>query len=211
MGQDGPLELLQGRARLEAKVVSQSAPSLAIDLQRLGLTASAVKGEHQLAAQALAERMLSDELVELLEDVVLAPHGEVGLDSLFQRGEVEVLEARDLLLRERVVGEVDERRAAPQAKARGAFSGVVGSPAANASLPSSSRCRNRSTSRCPGSTIEHVAVAVGYEDPVARDCEGLAKPRDVRLDDLRGARRLLLRPQAVDKPVARYDLVRMDE
>jgi hypothetical protein len=44
----------------------------------------------------------------------VAAEREVGLDPLLERGEAEFLEPSDLGLRERLVGEVRERVAAPQ-------------------------------------------------------------------------------------------------
>jgi hypothetical protein len=58
--------------------------------------------------------VLDDERLELTDEIRLAPEREVGLDSLLEAGEAEVLEARDLRLRERLVSEIRKRRPAPE-------------------------------------------------------------------------------------------------
>ena len=54
-------------------------------------------------------------------------------------------------------------------------------------------------------------MVAGEQDPFTGAVQGLAQPRDVHLDDLCGARRLLVRPELVDELFARDDLVRVDE
>jgi len=44
------------------------------------LPARAVERRHQARAKALAERVLSDELVELADQLVVAPECKVGVD-----------------------------------------------------------------------------------------------------------------------------------
>ena len=72
-----------------------------------------MKREHQLSAGPLAEWMLGDEAVQLGGHVVVPAEREIGLDPLLDCREPELLEPRDLALRERVVGEVRQRWAAP--------------------------------------------------------------------------------------------------
>ena len=53
--------------------------------ERLGLPAAAVKREHQLRAEALAQRMLGDERLELADHLGVTTEREVGLDALLER------------------------------------------------------------------------------------------------------------------------------
>ena len=105
---------LQLLARLEPELVGELALRLAVGAERLGLPAGAIEREHQLAAQPLAQRMLGDERVELADQLRVPARGEIGVDPLLERRPAQLLEPRDLGLRERLVGEVGERRAAPQ-------------------------------------------------------------------------------------------------
>src|SRR5262249_11319036 len=57
VSQDRALELAQGWAGLEPKLVVEDAAGLAVGLECLGLAAASVEGEDQACAQALAERI----------------------------------------------------------------------------------------------------------------------------------------------------------
>ena len=57
VGQDCALELLELRAWLEPELLDQGRAGISVDVQRVRLTSRAVQGEHQLATQALAERV----------------------------------------------------------------------------------------------------------------------------------------------------------
>ena len=55
-----------------------------------------------------------DERLELGDELCVAPEREVRLDALLERDGAQLLEPRDLRLRERLVEEVGERGAAPE-------------------------------------------------------------------------------------------------
>ena len=65
MAQDLPLELLQRRRRLDPERVDERAPQRPVGLERLLLAACAVEDEHAQRVQALAQRVLGDQGVEL--------------------------------------------------------------------------------------------------------------------------------------------------
>ena len=115
LAQDRLLELAQRGARLEAELVHERPARVLVGGERVGLAARAVEREHELTAQSLAERMLADERLELADERRRAgrararrrsdppaPHGAA------PRGEVSASRTR------LVVGEVGERRAAPE-------------------------------------------------------------------------------------------------
>lgn len=114
MIEDPPLESPQALARLEAELRREGAASLLVGLQRLGLPPRAVEGEHQLAPGPLAQRLLGDQLLQLDDELVVASELELGLDPLLPGGESELVESRDLRLREVRVAELQERRATPE-------------------------------------------------------------------------------------------------
>ena len=66
--------------------------------------------------QALAQRLLRDERVDLGHAPPLAAGREVRLDRELERREPQLLEPADLGGRERLVGDVVERRPAPQSE-----------------------------------------------------------------------------------------------
>ena len=65
LAQDRPFELLQRGAGVDAELVEQRGPAVPVGLQRFGLAAGPVEGEHQLAAQPLPERVLRQERLQL--------------------------------------------------------------------------------------------------------------------------------------------------
>jgi hypothetical protein len=80
------------------------------------LAVAAVQGEHQLRAQALAQRVAPDQGFQLADELSLAAEREIGFDQLLERHEAELLEPCDLLLGKRLVGEIGQWRAAPEVK-----------------------------------------------------------------------------------------------
>ena len=83
-------------------------------MQRLGLAVGAVEGEHELAAEALPQRVAGDERLQLADELGVAAEREVGLDPLFERRQLQLVQARDLRLCERLVGEVGQGGAPPE-------------------------------------------------------------------------------------------------
>ena len=114
MVEDAPLELLKLRAGLEPELVDQGSSRVLVDLERFCLPSGAVEGEHEQAARALAERLLAHELFELRHELAVAAELQVGVDPVLERAEAKLLQARDRALGERLVGELRERRPAPQ-------------------------------------------------------------------------------------------------
>src|SRR5215210_2741948 len=60
--------------------------------------------------------MQLDERFQLADQLRVATERELGLDPLLDRSEMELFEPSDLALRKRLVGELGERRAAPQSQ-----------------------------------------------------------------------------------------------
>ena len=60
--------------------------------------------------------MQPDERLELADDLDVAAEREVGLEPALEGGQTQLLEACDRRLRERLVGNVGERRTAPEAE-----------------------------------------------------------------------------------------------
>ena len=114
MGEDPRLQLAQLWAGLEPQLVAHVSSAVAVGLQRLGLPPAAIEREHELAAYALAHRVVAHERLELADHLRVAAERQVCVDALFERDQAQLVEPRDLLLGERLVGEVRQRWAAPQ-------------------------------------------------------------------------------------------------
>jgi hypothetical protein len=207
--QDRVLERPQLRARLDAEVARELLACVLVGVERLRLAPAAVEREHQLGDEPLAGRMLGDEPAQLRDELGVTAGSGIGLDARLQRGELLLLEPRDLGRRERLVGEVGERGAAPHllrfAQDRRGF----------LRLPRGQR---------PAAALHEVIEAVGVElaaldaQPVAgrgrrQDAlpERLAQPGDVDLDLLGRTRRCVLAEQRDREPLGAYRLVRMQQ
>ena len=114
MAEHRSLELLQGRPRLDAKLLDQRRPRRLVGGQRLRLPPRPVEGEHQLAAEPFPQRVLGDQALELGDELRTLAALEIGVDPPLLRRETELLEPRGLFAREGLKCEIGERRPAPQ-------------------------------------------------------------------------------------------------
>jgi hypothetical protein len=211
--EDRALQLAEAVARLDSQLLDQPAPRVLVRLQGVRLTVAAVEGEHQLRAQVLAVGMLRDQRLQLSDDLGVLTELELGVDQLLERGEPQLVQACDLGLGERLVGEVVERPTAPQRQ----------------SLLEHRR-GGRGASRCQlGPALgEEPLEPVGVErlriepqlvPPLARDELGgsggagqrLAQARHVHLERLGWTGGRVLPPELVDQTVGAQGLVGVDE
>src|SRR5206468_460725 len=102
--------------------------------------------EHQLTAQPLPQWMLRGQRIQLRHNRLVASERELGLHALLDRREPEIVQPLDLLLGERVVGEVSQRRPAPEGE----------------SSPKQLQCLSRSR--------RGVCAAALFEQPLELEC-----------------------------------------
>lgn len=101
--QDLSSELLEGRPRIDAEPVDKRCATLLEGMERVGLTATAIEREHQLASETFSEGIPGYQRLELADEFAMTSQCEVGLDTVFARAQPQLLEASDLVLRERLV------------------------------------------------------------------------------------------------------------
>jgi len=128
-----------------------------------------VEREHQLTAEALAEQVLGHEGLQLDGELVVTAQLEVGCDPLLLGGEAQLLEARNLGLREVLVPELGKRRPPPErqcgAQLLGGLRGVAAGKGAASLLHA---CAVGLRVQTLGRDDEAVAVAVGLERTARR-------------------------------------------
>ncbi len=115
--EDRALELAQVLARLDPELADQGGAGVAIGLQRIGLTARPVQRDHQLAAEALAVRVLGDQRVEPADRLLVSAQRQLGLDQPLERRDAQIGEASGVGGDERLMCDVGQRLAAPSASA----------------------------------------------------------------------------------------------
>ena len=114
VAQDRLLHLSQLQRRLETQLLVQAPPALLVGLERIGLPAAAVEGQHQQSDQPLARRMLGRQLLELTDDEGVLTLLQARLDAVLERGGAELLQPSDLPLGERLEPDVREGWTAPE-------------------------------------------------------------------------------------------------
>ena len=184
LAQDRRVQPAQLAAGFDADLVDERGTRAAVGLQRLRLPTRAIQREHQLPVQALAQRVIGDEPFELCDELAMAPVGELGVDRTRERGQAQRLQATDLRRRERLVGDVGQRRATPE-RERLARRAVCHEPLEPSRVD------------LLGGDVQLVATPAREDlerGPVAAVSERTPKERDVLLDHLRRGRRRPLAP-----------------
>ena len=156
--------------------------------------------------------MRADQRLEFAAQLCVTSEREIGLDPVFESRQSQLLEPRDLILRELVIGEIRERRSPPERKA------VAEQPGRARHLTPGEHL-----ARLRASALEALRVELSRLEPEdvpgSNRLEGLTRLRPKPLTHLgdaclqrvgRLARRLGA-PHRFDQPVARDDLVRVEE
>jgi hypothetical protein len=199
--QDRLMQLAQRAPRLDPELLDQRRARGLVGLERIRLAPGAIEGEHQLCVQPLAQRMPGGERLEPTDDSGVLAGGEVGVDPLLERAEAQLLELRRVRPGEGLVGEVGQRRPAPQrkrlAQPRGRGRGIGVGRLRDQRLKTGQVELGRPD-------VEHIAGRAGHQPAVA---ELLAHARDVDLDALRHRGRRRLAPHLVHEALGRDDVV----
>jgi hypothetical protein len=218
LGEDGLLQALQADARLDAQLVDQRQAGRAVGGQRLGLPAAAVQGEHQLAVQVLAERMLPDQRLQLTDQLLVAAEVQVGLDARLQGHHAELVEADQFRPGHAAGGDdVGQDRPAPQRQrlvqqARGGGRVALGqrAPSLLGALLEAVQVE------LVGVDAQEVAGLAGEQRagrgrPGSARLDRLAQRRHVVLERLLDCGRRFLTPDRVDQLVGGDHLVGVEE
>jgi hypothetical protein len=204
--QDLTLETLECGAGVDPKLIDETRAGLLEGLKCVCLPSGSIEREHQLSAQSLTERVISDEALELWDDLRMPAELELRLDLLLDHRESELLEPRSLRGRELLIPKVRQRLAAEEFER--------GSELART-------CGRAVCSRLGDDSLEAVSVQLiaipKLQSVSRRSCldpigsKPLSEGRDVTVQRLlRGLRRPRA-PQGPDQFVDRHDLVRPKE
>ena len=191
LAQDRLVQAAQLGAGLDADLLDQRGARAAVRLKGVGLAARAVEREHALRVQALAQRLLCQQGLDLRQHLAVAPGVEVVVDRDLGRGRAQILQTPDLRGGERLIGDIVQGRPVPQAQRlpRGPLGEQPLEP----------------TGVHPVAPQLQLIAATTRGDRVALAVRGhrLAQLRDVDLHHLGRSRRRLLAPQPVDQALGR--------
>ena len=193
LAQDRRFQPPQLLARLDAEVLAERAPRLAIRVERLCLPAAAVEREHELAAEPLAVRVLGDQALQLGHEHVVCALVELCIDSALDGGEPKVVEPSRFRGRKRRV-DSHERRPAPELERARRILLLVLEEAGEVELA--------------GLDPQPVTVADRLD---AVRAEQLPQAMDRDLERVLHARGRILAPERIDQRVAPDDLVCVQE
>ena len=112
MGQDRALERVQLLAWLQSELV-QPIARVAVGRQRLRLPAGTVQRQHQLPVQPLPERLPRNEGLQLADQLRVPTKGEIGVNSILESRQPQILKPLALDPRERLV-ELGQCRTTPE-------------------------------------------------------------------------------------------------
>src|SRR5258708_7485234 len=116
MVEDRLLEFLQLPARVQAELAAQPRGTTTAPVERIGLPAAAVEGEHQPLEQVLPVRVFPDQPLELRNDAAMLAKFELRADARLERSQHELLERSCFALGPRLSTKVLERLAANRAE-----------------------------------------------------------------------------------------------
>jgi hypothetical protein len=209
LGQDRALELFERRTRLDPELIDQHPAGLLIALERVGLATAAVQREHQLGLQALAQRMLAHEPLQLARQPGVLPQRELRVDPILERGQALLPQPADLRPGEGLIRQIGERGSAPQPECSieplGRRAGIAG---VERRASGSRELLEAVAIDAAGFGLQQITVAAGNEQVVT---QRLAKARDIHVHRLGGSRRCPLAPQRIDQPVSRDHLSAMEQ
>ncbi|HEY7692075.1 MAG TPA: cupin domain-containing protein [Gaiellaceae bacterium] len=203
LAENGAFELAQLRRRLDPELVERR-PRRLVGVQRLFLATGAVEREHLLPPKGLAERMLGDQSLQPAQQGVVTTERELGVAEQLDGVQPPLLQPFPPALRQRLGGEIRERRPLPERERLAqATRGSVGPAGTQLSLGLRDQRLEPLEVELAGLEHDPVAGAAGL-DPLRP--EGLPQAVDVDLERLDGRGRRRLAPERVDEGVARHRL-----
>ncbi len=108
------MQASQRVARLQSQVVAQRPSRCLVRGERVRLAAAAVERQHLRLAVVLPVWMERHQGVELRDERPVPAELQVGVDPLVERDQARLLQVRELGVRNAVVGQVGQGRAAPE-------------------------------------------------------------------------------------------------
>ena len=116
LAEHGALEPPQLRPRVNAELIGQHGPGPLIGPERVTLSPGPVQGDDQLPPQALPQRMRLRQSFEFSRQLTVPAEHQIRFDTVLGGSQARLLKTDDHQRSEPGIGELGQRRAAPQAK-----------------------------------------------------------------------------------------------
>ena len=206
------MQLPQLRGWLDPELVDEYRTGGTVARKRLRLTTSPILSQHQLTMQPLAIRVLPHEALQLPEDLGVPTQQHLSGDPFLKRGGTQLAQPRDLRLRERLVLEVGQDRAAPQRQRLAERRHRLLQASRRDQRPAlSDQALALSRIQLIGSDLQQVAAGrcdqALFASVRSAGGKNVAQPRHVHVQPFGAARRGCTRPQLLHQPITRDDLV----
>ena len=210
---DATLEVLQRGRGLETHLVAEEAPIVLERTERLDVATRAIQREHELRTRLLVERMRRDERLELADELRVLAEREAEVVALPDRRETKPLQANGQRSHELVIGELGERRPAPQTqRVRQQRHRVRRIRLGEHARSGDHRLEARGV-QLRGADSQHVArrLAQQHRSGGLPRIHDTSQSRHVGLERAQRIRRRAVRPQDVRQAVGRDDLARLHQ
>jgi hypothetical protein len=202
------LELSQRGPGLETELVHEPGARGPVGVERLGLTAAAIEGEHQQFLRTLAQRIGRRQALQLGDGLPVTAAGEVGLDAPLEGHEAKLVEAQasgaeDIALRDVGQGFTAPERQCSTERGRSFLGTAV-----------VERARTLRREPLEARQVDHIALHPQHVAGIAGlhrvAAESLTQLRDVSLEDVGGSLGRRVGPDGVDQPRDGHDLSGME-
>ena len=217
LGEHGGVQAPQRLPGIDAELAGEQVADPPVGGQRVGLPPAPVQRQHELAVQPLPQGVPGGQLLQLGAERVVLAQRQVSLDPGLGRGQPQLLQPGGLRPGERVVGQVGQHPAAPQAQRLPQRPGGFRVPA-RLQRGSPRREAVLEPRRVKPLTVhpQQVPAVPGHQD-LARRAPGpgrlqrLAQVRDVDLHGRDPPLGWVPAPDVLGQPVQRHDPVRLQQ
>ena len=206
------MQLAQFGTGVDAQLLGDGVPGLAVDLERLGVPPGAVQGAHQQQPQALPERMVRQQPAQLGDGLVVPAEGEFGRDPQFVGAEAEFGKPFGLRLDQRRRRDVGQRTAVPQGEGLGQPAGrLLRVPGGERPPAVPHHGLEQQRVRVVPAHPELIAGGAGNQQVPVGVVHQAAQPEHVDADQVGRPGRRVIPPELADQGVGGHDLPRVDQ
>ena len=212
LGEHVGIELAQLGTGINAELIGDETPCLPVSIERLRVTARAIKGSHQQQPQTFPERMIGKEPTQLLYDLGVAAAGELRRDPELGGIEAEFGQPFGLRLDQRRRRDVSQRASMPEHERLGELARRALRIAGREHPPAvADHGLEQLGVGIRRADAQEVTGSPGDQEGTVRVAQEPTQPEYVDADEVGRFRGRCVPPDLVDQRVGRDDLPRVDQ